>query len=125
MKYMIAQPDELSNIELKRILDGYETLDFGGSFTTFKAAKNDIHENPPDIAFIRMGKAKLNAYELSGALRERNPFLKVVYISNHEEYAVEAFEFGVDGFLLVPFDREKIKRLLIRFTKKEGRKNIK
>ena len=119
MKYMIVEPDEQNSLELKKILDGYKILDFGGSFTTFEAAKNWIRERPPDIAFIRMGKAELNAYELIRESREQNPFSKVIFLSSQREYAVEAFECGVDGFLMIPFNKKKIGQLLQQSIGKE------
>lgn len=122
MNYMITEPDEQRNIELKRILDHYEGLNFCGSYTTFEAAKTSIHEEPPDIAFIRMGKADLNSYELLREIREKMLSTKVVFISSQGEYAVDAFESQVDGFLLLPYDQEKIKQLLTRGIEKRFKK---
>lgn len=114
MKYIIVGPDGQSNCDLKKILDSYEILDIGGSFTTFKEAKDYACEDPPDIAFVRVGEAKLNAYELIREIRTRNPFTIVIFMSGHEEYALEAFECEADGFLIDPFDEQKIKNLLRR-----------
>ena len=69
MKYIIADPDEQSSIDLKKMLDGYETLDFQGSFTTLEATENSIYEEPPDLAFMRIGKTDLNAFKLAGRIR--------------------------------------------------------
>ena len=114
MKYIIAGPEEQSNCDFKKILDSYNRLEFQGGFTTFKDAKKYVCEEPPDLAFIRIGEVELNAYELSREIRLRNPFSKVVFMSNQEEYALEAFECEVDGFLLVPLEEEKVKNLIGR-----------
>ena len=112
MKYIIADPDMNSGIDLKRILDDNKTLVFQGSFTTLKAAEKCIREEPPDIAFIWLGKAELNAFRLVGEIKERNPLSKVIFISSQKENAVEAFEYEADGFLLKPFNKKKIGQLL-------------
>lgn len=112
MKYIIADPDRLNSLELKRRLDSYERLDFQGSYTTFGAAVKDSLEHPPDMAFIRLGKAELNGFRLAAAIREGNSLAKVVFISSQKEDAVEAFEYEADGFLLMPFDEKKIRQLL-------------
>ncbi|WP_379139110.1 hypothetical protein [Paenibacillus sp. sgz500958] len=117
MKYIIADPDGQSNIELKNILDDIDILDFKGSFTTIGAAGKSIRGEPPEIAFIRIGKAELNAYQLVGEIREHNLSSKIIFISNNGEYAVQAFEYEADGFLLVPFNGEQIKHLLLRCMK--------
>lgn len=112
MNYIIADPDLQSGMELMNILGDYDMLDFQGNFTTFKAAENFICEEAPDIAFIWMGQVEINAFKLASELKERKPFSKVVFISNQREKAVEAFEYEVDGFLLKPFNKKKIRLLL-------------
>ena len=112
MKYIIADPDELSNIELKNILDEIKVLDFQGSFRTFEEAEMNIHRESLDIAFVRIGKVALNAYELTRKIRALNPFASVIFISSQEEYALEAFECEANGLLLSPLNRDKIKYFL-------------
>jgi len=113
MKYIIADPDYQNNIDLKKILDGFEMLDFQGSYTTFELAEKNIRKKLPDIAFIRVGKAELNAFQLSCLIRGQNPYAKVVFYSSQLEYAVDAFEFEAYGFISIPFDGGKIKKLLL------------
>lgn len=112
MKYIIADPDVQTGIELKQILDEYQILDFQGGYTTFNSAKNCIREHTPDIAFICLGKAKLDAFRLTAVIRECNPASEVIFISSQKENAVEAFEYEADGFLLTPFDKNKIEQLM-------------
>jgi len=118
MKYIIADPDNQSIIDLNKIVDDYEMLDFKGSFTTIEAAENSIRKEPPDIAFIRMGRAELNAFKLSCLIRGQNPFAKVIFYSSQLEYAVDAFEFEAYGFISIPFNGEKIMNLLLRCFEK-------
>jgi two-component SAPR family response regulator len=108
MKYIIADPDRQNGIELKKILGRCRILDFQGSYITFGTAVKDSLEHPPDMAFIRLGKAEMNAFRLAAAIRERNPLAKVVFISSQKEDAVEAYEYEADGFLLIPFSKKKI-----------------
>lgn len=112
MKYIITDPDKQSHIELKQILDGYKLLDFQGSFTSLDGTLNGICEDPPDIAFISVGKTKLNAFQLSCMIRGLSPYSKVIFFSNQPEYAVDAFEWDVYGFISVPFEEQKILNLL-------------
>lgn len=120
MKYIIVDPEENSGNDLQKILDDYEMLDFKGNFTNIKIAENIIHKEFPDIAFIRMDKTELNAFKLARLIREFNPYSKVIFLSSYVEYAVEAFECQADGFLLIPFDAEKIKNLLLISFKKRN-----
>jgi two-component SAPR family response regulator len=113
MKYIIADPDIQHGIELKKILDGYEILDYQGSYTTYQAEENEWFEHLPDIAFIWLGKAELNASRLASEIKALNPFLKVIFISSNKENAVEAFEYEAEGFLLMPFNEKQIRQILL------------
>jgi two-component SAPR family response regulator len=125
MKYIIVDPDEQSGIDLKKILDEYEMLDFQGSFATLETAENRIRREPPDIAFIRVGKAELNAFQLSCVIRGINLYSKVIFYSSQKSYAVDAFECDAYGFLSMPFDEKKIKHLLMRSIEKRSLKRMK
>ena len=116
VNYMIAGLDAQSNIDFKRILDGYKMLNFRGSFTAFDTARNSIREEPPDIAFIVMDRAEVNAYQLLHEIRALNLSAKVIFLSRFGDNAVEAFSCAADGFILMPFNGEKIKQLLMRIV---------
>lgn len=107
MNYIIADPDIENDVELRKILDDYEILDFQGSYTAFGTAEQDCLKHPPDLAFILLGKAELNAFRLADVIRERNPSSKIFFVSSQKENAVEAFEYGADGFLLTPFNKKE------------------
>jgi two-component SAPR family response regulator len=119
MNYIIAGPDAQSSIELRKILDDCGVLDFQGCFTTLQATENHILEHPPELAFLWSGKAELNAVRLAGEIKRRNPLSKIVFIGNWKEDAVQAFEIGAEGFLLIPFSKQKIALLLNQITGKK------
>ena len=123
MTYIIAAAGKDSCDELIKILKDYITMIFQDSYATLKAAEACIRERPPDMAFIWLDMAELNDFKLAREIKEQNPFSKVVFVSSQRESAVEAFEYEADGFLLMPFDKEKIGQLLQRSTKKEEMKN--
>lgn len=112
MKYIIVDPDKRTGAELNKLLDSYETLDFQGNFTSSIVAEVCIIVEPPDVAFLRLGVAGLNAFKLAGEIEEINPCAKIIFVSGQSESAVEAFEFEADGFLLTPFNKMKIEQLI-------------
>lgn len=112
MRYIIADPDKNSGSDLKRILDGIETLVFQGRFSTLNAAETCIYQEPPDLAFLSLGNVELNPFRLAREIKEQNPLSKVIFISNQKENAVVAFEHEADGFLLIPYNKKKIEQML-------------
>ena len=124
MTYLIAVPEQSIADDLKSILDGNEAMAFRGSFSTLREAEAFILTEPTDMAFIRFGTAALNAVRLTGEIRMRNPRSRIVFIGSKEENAVEAFEYGADGFLLLPLSRVKIIQMISRTIKKDNEKGI-
>lgn len=112
MTYIIATSDKSSGDELIKILEDHKTMAFQACFASFKAAEACIREKPPDMAFIWLDIAQLNAFRLASAIKKRNLQSKVIFVCGQRESAVEAFEHEADGFLLTPFDKEKISQLL-------------
>lgn len=116
MTYIIAAADQSSGEKLAKLLEGDITLIPQGCFTTYKAAAACIRERPPDIAFIWLNAAELNAFRLARELRNISPRSKVIFVGSRKENAVEAFECEADGFILFPCDKRKIDRLLQQIT---------
>ena len=110
MTYIIATSDQSSGDELIKILQESTAMDCMGNFATFKAAETCIRGRPLDMAYIWLDV--LNAFRLARVIKEQNPFSKVVFVSSQREDAVDAFEHEADGFLLTPFDKDKIERTL-------------
>ena len=70
MKYIIADPDEKSGNDLKKILDGYKILGI---------EEKSIRKKYLDIAFIRIDKIELNAVKLANLIRELNSVSKIIF----------------------------------------------
>jgi DNA-binding LytR/AlgR family response regulator len=119
MTYIIATTDKNSGDELIKILEDDTTMAFRGSFATFKAAEASIREKPPDMAFIWLGNTEINAFRLASEIKERSPLSKVIFVSSKRESAVEAYEHEADGFLLTPFDKDKIEQMLRQNMERE------
>jgi two-component SAPR family response regulator len=112
MKYIIADPDDQCCRELKGMLEEHELMQFIASFSALGSCVNSIRGEPPDLAFIRLGSPALNGFQLAGLIRETNPEAKVVFLSSDAEYALDAFEEGADGFLMLPLERGKVGELI-------------
>jgi len=114
MKYIIVDTDEQNKIELQSILDNYQLMDFMGSYNTIEDDQEAILNDPPDIIFIREGKAAANSENLVSELRKTNQQTIVLFVGTNETDTLEAFKCEADGFILIPFDNYKILQILLR-----------
>lgn len=66
----------------------------------------------PDLVFLDVQLAGMDAFQLLGSLEGRSP--AVVFVTAYEEHAARAFEVHAVDYLVKPFDDERFERALGR-----------
>ena len=59
-------------------------------------------EEEIDIAFLGVKMRDLGGIDLGKYLRDLNPFINIVYVTGHKEFAYEAFAIHASGYVLKP-----------------------
>lgn len=65
-----------------------------------------------DLLFIDINLNDMEGTTLAAAARRMMPEAHIVFATAYSQYAVKAFELGVDNYLLKPFEPERLKRVL-------------
>jgi len=77
--------------------------------TTGTEALRLAGESPLDVAFLDVEMpGDLDGLSLGRRLRARYPRLNIVFITGHQEYAMNAFELDASGYLLKPLTQEAV-----------------
>lgn len=63
-----------------------------------------ISQNPPDIVFLDMQMPGFSGIELAKKL---DPRIVIVFVTAHDEYAIDAFKLNATDYLLKPFEDER------------------
>lgn len=107
--------DELLSIEkLKHVLEAFENVEVKGSFTEAGEALEKTALIAPQLIFLDIEMPDINGLELALRLAERVPDAEIVFVTAHEEYAVDAFEVAAFDYLLKPVTRERMAKTLER-----------
>jgi two-component system LytT family response regulator len=77
------------------------------------AALEAIRAERPQLVFLDIQMQPLNGIELARAL-DPDPLPTVVFVTAHDDYAIDAFEVCAADYLLKPFDRERFQKTLRR-----------
>lgn len=64
--------------------------------------------------FIDIGYNYLDGFYIGREIRKANPEVKVVYISDSERFAAEAFEENASDYLVCPVTRERLEVTMSR-----------
>lgn len=73
-----------------------------------------------DLFFLDINLGDINGTVLIQALKNMQPEMQIVFVTAYSEYAVAAFELGVEDYVLKPYDKTRLSQVLERCVKKAG-----
>lgn len=83
-------------------------IEIVASFETPLAALAYAQSHSVDLAVLDIELPELNGIELGRKLREINPDIILIYISAHDEYAMQAYRLRAPVFLEKPYNRDDV-----------------
>lgn len=72
-----------------------------------------VGKSPPDFCVIRLGKDEIPGLKTGDMVRQTSPDIKIIFISDDRDYALDAYEVGAYGYLLCPVQRDKLEKYLM------------
>jgi DNA-binding LytR/AlgR family response regulator len=81
------------------------------------------HTRRPDLVFLDIDMAGMNGIQLGEAIRQDCPDTIIVYVTAHEEYALEAFRVRAFHYMIKPLTMEQFHQVLdeaFQFSQKRG-----
>ena len=77
-------------------------------------------ETAYDLMFLDINLGDISGTALVGALKKMQPQMKIIFVTAYSEYAVEAFELGVSDYVMKPFARSRLEKVLSRVLEKDS-----
>ena len=65
-----------------------------------------------DICFTKVKMRSISGIQIAPKLREKNARIKIVFISDTDEYALDAWKIGINDYLLEPITMEKVQHAI-------------
>lgn len=63
-----------------------------------------------EVCFTKVKMRSISGIQIAPKLREKNARIKIVFISDTEEYALDAWNCGINDYLLEPITLEKVRQ---------------
>lgn len=77
-----------------------------------------------DLFFLDINLGDINGTVLVNALKTMQPNMKVVFVTAYSEYAVKAFELEVEDYIMKPFDKRRLEKMLKKCGMKKSEKPL-
>ena len=105
----IIVDDEIAALKrFERVASSSPMISIEGVFLYAKDAMAFVREHPVDVAFLDIEMPEMSGLELAERLTEIDPYIKVIFITAYNQYALDAFRAHAIGYLLKPLDNDEL-----------------
>jgi two-component system, LytTR family, response regulator len=111
LRVFIVDDEQPARRKLRRFLK-----DDGGTIVVGEAGKGPeavrgIEESRPDLVFLDVQMKGMDGFDVIRAL-DPETLPRIVFVTAHDQYAMQAFDVHAFGYLLKPFDRPRFEKVL-------------
>lgn len=97
------------------IMELYNNIKVLGKYNNWKAALEALKNSPPDILFTDISMPEKTGFDLLELLPELD--CQIIIVTAHSEFAIDAFNFDVCGYLLKPVSHKALSNAINRAIK--------
>ena len=121
IKVVIADDEKRFRMYMEKVLD-WNSLGFSicGSASNGEQVLELLEKEKPDIALLDINMPKMDGITLTENLKKLSPKTYVVFITGYSEfeYARQAVKLGVSEYLLKPFSKEELSKVVLKLKEK-------
>jgi two-component system LytT family response regulator len=114
MKILIAEDNEASRKLLKQLIKHVPNYQVVGEAINGEDLINKVVIEKPDIVLVDINMPLLNGMDAVKSCKKIVPSLQVIFITGHDEYALEAFGVHAIDYIIKPIGRDRLYTALER-----------
>jgi len=113
LRVLIADDEPIARMILREHVESFPALEIAGEASTGAEALAQILECRPDIVLLDLQMPELDGLGVVRSLRgDRRP--AIIFVTAHEQHALEAFDVGAIDYLLKPVRRERLEKAILK-----------
>jgi two-component system, LytTR family, response regulator len=114
IRTLIADDEPLARTRIRLLLKTHADVEVIAECSNGREAAQLVRQEKPDLLFLDIEMPELDGFDVLGenAGEPRQPVL--IFVTAHDEFALEAFEANAVDYLVKPFDQERFDRALER-----------
>ena len=120
LRTLIVDDEPLAIERMQVICRDLTGLDVAGTAQDGAAALRMIDALAPDLVLLDMTMPELDGLAVARALTGRKPRPAVIFVTAHENFAVEAFDLDAVDYVLKPVTPDRLERAVARALARRG-----
>lgn len=119
MKVVLIDDDESILIIMSKMLSNISDIQILGAFQSTKEAENFLmSDNSIDIVFIDINMPEENGIDFAKRVLKHRKLTKIIFLSSHKEYALDAFEVYAFDYIVKPVNKQRLFESIDRVREK-------
>jgi len=123
LRVFVADDEAPARRKILRFLGQERDITVVGEAGNGSDAVAGIQQARPDLLFLDVQMPGMDGFEVVRAL-DMSALPRIIFVTAHDEYAIQAFEVHAFGYLLKPFDQERFSKVLAE-ARKQAFKDVK
>ena len=121
MKIIVYDLKGKSRMNLGQMLSENSLIDDYQMFDDYSDFLISASASAPALCLVRLGLDGMSGLEIGHQISMIDNNIKIIFMYDNGDYAVDAFETGASGYLLYPIKKEKLEKI-IQNTKERQKK---
>lgn len=121
-KCFIIDDERMAREGLKEYIHQTPNLVFVGESNNPVEALPDLSSSNPDILFLDINMPMMNGIDF---VKNFSPKMSIIYTTAHQGHALEAYDMGVEDYLLKPIQYERFLKAIARVYKQNEESQLK
>lgn len=114
LRTIIIEDNEFDQLILKKFIDQDDELQLMETFVNAKDAMSRIKALKPDLIFLDVEMPEMSGIEFLNSIKE---VPQIIMITNHQSYAIDAFENDVTDFIIKPPNKDRYEKAVSKAKK--------
>ncbi|AFM43340.1 response regulator containing CheY-like receiver and SARP domains [Desulfosporosinus acidiphilus SJ4] len=114
----IIVDDEWYNLEeISKLVAKTGFMSVEGKYQNPVRALEEVTVISPQVAFIDIGMLEMDGITLAEKLMEKEPSMRIVFITAWDQYAIQAFDLNALDYVMKPIKLERFQRMAAKIQK--------
>jgi two-component system LytT family response regulator len=123
LRGLIVDDEALARTRLRKLLAGTPELEVLGECSNGPEAISFIRERRPDLVFLDVQMPEVSGFDVLRALPPES-WPAVIFVTAHDQHAIEAFEVHAQDYLLKPFTQARLLDAVARVRQHVAARNL-